>query len=77
MKVVVHVRDYENMKDMVEWASLTTPNQNRVLVGVYLYIINHDNPVCHSYSMTHLLFYVLWACLNMLGHSQLNLLYRF
>ena len=79
MKACVHVNDSENILDLIQelkWVGyLTTPNQNRVWMKVYLHIINKPSMLFIKYGRFVIL--GILACLNMPGRSQLKMWYQF
>ena len=78
IKACVHVNDSENIFDLIQelkWVGyLTTPNQNRVWMKVYLHI-NESSMLFIKYGRFVIL--GILACLNMPGRSQLKMWYQF
>ena len=74
MKACVHVNDSENILDLIQelkWVGyLTTPNQNRVWMKVYLHIINKPSMLFIKYDRFVIL--GILASLNRPEHSRLK-----
>ena len=74
MKACVHVNDSENILDLIQelkWVGyLTTPNQNRVWMKVYLHIINKPSMLFIKYGRFVIL--GILASLNRPEHSRLK-----
>ena len=78
IKACVYVNDSENIFDLIQelkWVGyLTTPNQNRVWMKVYLHI-NESSMLFIKYGRFVIL--GILACLNMPGRSRLKMWYQF